>query len=386
MIKILILASMINVGDVSHANSVANELAKKVNGLPQTITIDANKDYKEIAREYSNFLKELKGPKENYIMLVVGEKALQTFDNLSEKIDTNAYVYCGIHQYNALLSKKLSIDHVGIPETELDTASKKAIIESFAHYTLTFAVPNNNPSAETLKAAYEDWHIDNKPKIGDNIIVMLPGDAPDEHNKMKYFSKESAEKIAREVTNLWKQVGKHYKVLIENGPRTGKFDPKTGEVACSHEYKKGEDPRSAVDDVSKHFVKSLEIPENKFQFFNFAFENDAETRNKISFHEQLLYLVQASDSNYFVVPGESISTIAQITLMLKGDQVIGVRPDSMNQSHTAIFNSAINKGFISYFDDNEFLIQPSHPSMRIEDDSVIVAGQVYEGYIEKFYE
>lgn len=382
MIKILLLVSMINTGDVNHANSVAIELAKKIEGDSQTIKIDANKDLVEIEKEYTALSKSVE---ERYIVLVVGEKALQVFDHLSDRTKINAYTYCGIHQFNALLSKRLPIDHIGIPKTELDTDDKKAAILAFPHHTLTFAVPNVNPSIESLKSAYENWNLNNKPRVGNFIVVMLPGDAPDENNKMRFFTKESAAKIAQEITYLWKYVGEDYVVLIENGPRTGKFDPETGKVVGTHEFKKGDNPEDAIDKVTKHFIESLEIPKNKFQLFNFAFEDNAGVKNKISCHEQLLYLVQASKHNYFVVPGESISTIAQISLMLRGDHVIGVKPDSMNRAHTAIFNSAVEEGLISYFDNDGTLVQPQHANVRTEDDSVLVAGEVYEGFIEKFH-
>lgn len=53
---------------------------------------------------------------------------------------------------------------------------------------------------------------------------MLGGDAPDQ-NEMKCFTKESAELLVKRLEFLMNESDKKRKIIVQNGPRTGKHDP-----------------------------------------------------------------------------------------------------------------------------------------------------------------
>jgi hypothetical protein len=84
--------------------------------------------------------------------------------------------------------KDLPLDYLAIPESVLNTDEKKQVINKIPKVTLTFSVPTDNPTIFELKESYEKWDITNKPNLdNDYIIIMLPGDAPDSNNKIKYL-------------------------------------------------------------------------------------------------------------------------------------------------------------------------------------------------------
>ena len=54
---------------------------------------------------------------------------------------------------------------------------------------------------------------------------MLPGDAQILQNKMQYFTKESTLKLFQHLHKIWINDSIKRTVILQNGPRTGKYDP-----------------------------------------------------------------------------------------------------------------------------------------------------------------
>lgn len=215
----------------------------------------------------------------------------------------------------------------------------------------------------------------NKPLLANKyIIVMMPGDAPDSNEKIRYFTKDSATKLFQDVYKLWEDKGKEHKIIIENSPRTGKFDPNTGALVGKHEYIKGQNPEVAVDKISKYFVSLFKDIDH--QFFNFAFEIDGEQKRTISVFNPLLYLANQGEDNIFILPGSSVSLMAQIPLYLPTDRIILFKTSSMNEDHENIFNAAFNRNYLSYFNTNGEVVMPGVIEQRMEDDSLQIARDI----------
>ncbi len=384
---IIILCSLINAGDRSNAIAVYEQILKQIPSVVR-YDIDASKDPVELVKQYTELDKKL--GKENYVIVTVGEKGIQALELFQKEklIPSNVFVAAGMYQYFHGMDKQV-LDYVSLPESAVNTDEAKRFIESVPKHRLTFAVPSKNPTLDELKKNYDNWDVKNKPDLKHSyIIVMLSGDAPDITGKMRYFTKESAQKLFDDVYGLWEKNGKKHKIIVQNGPRTGKFNPKTGEIANLHDYKKGKDSSVAIDDISKEFLSMLDSRKILYQFYNFAFEVDGDKKKPISVYNQLLYisLQNSNPKNYFILPAESVSSIGQITLYLNPDQIIAFRSDSMNESHEEILRMAIRKNYLSYFTDSGEVVAPNPPaSKRVGDDASDVANDIIDGFNKKFH-
>lgn len=381
--KILFLCSALNVGDVSHTNQLTEHL-RLVMPEAQTVSIDANLNIAQTINTYQEITSAQKKP---YIVCAVGEKGVNALAQLEQQklLDhSQAYVAASVHQNMSDL-KNISLDFLAIPEVSVTDEEKTHLSKNIPALSYTFAVPSQNPSLEILHEAYDLWKHPQRPALNkDSIVIMLPGDAPGTNGVMKYFTKPCSKKLFDNVYKLWKQRGKKHHIIIQNGPRTGKHDPSTGTVACSHEYKKNENPEQAVDAVSKYFVALCKEKNMDYTFFNFAFELDGSTKKSTSVFNQLLYLAQQpNNDNYFILPGESVSMLGQIPLYMFSDKIIVFKPDSMNESHNNIFNLGLQRGYYGYFSQTGDIITTPHPSKRTEDDGKKVITELIAGYKKK---
>ena len=378
--SIVLLYSLINVGDISHGNALVEKLKQDNQVLSEIIVIDANLPKAELQSGYKRVVSKLNP--HNSMILAVGEKGLLALSTLKAAkllYGSNGYIGASVHQYfDVIEDLKRHLSFLAIPEAALDSEAKKAVIRSLPYTVLTLAVPAINPTIDQLKAAYDNWDINpsNKPPINNSyIVVMLPGDAPDQNGQIKSFTKESVKKLFDNIVALRSKYRDKYTVVVQNGPRTGKFNPQNGEIICAHEYEKGKDSATAIDGISQYFVSLLEQHSIPHYFFNFAFEIDGKNKKGLSVFNQLLYVAQMKQDNYFIVPGESISMLSQIPLYFEPGRVVVFKPDSMNASHNAIFHVIKNRGNISYFSDEQHVVVPEHPvKMKNDDTATIVNG------------
>jgi len=367
IIKILLLVSSINSGDIANAKTISNGL-----NAQEVFIVDSNKPLEELAIDYKNILLEKCNNQEKYLTLAVGEKSMKALKFLAHKniLDSRANNYTALilHQYFtdlSFLAENHIVDHLIVPLAAQGNSAQKIIIDKFPHTTLTFAVPGINLSTETLVKAYHDWHYPTKkPSLQQkSIIVILPGDAPDAEGNIRNFTQESAKELAENVYNLWKNQGKKHQILIHNGPRTGKHYP-----LGSHSFNKGEgSTETVIDPISKLFKELLEEKNIPCILYNFAFEIDGENKNLISVYKPLLYLAKQND-NILIAPGESISTMGDVTsLNMPANRVIIFKPSSMNEEHNALLEYAFSRGFISYFDHLD-IRTPKNAHIRTESD------------------
>lgn len=387
IIKIIVLVSAVNTGDLGQVDAILHALSNEVQNI-QEFRIDANKNLEEALNDYTEIIKQFYNDP-YHMTLVVGEKGMELLKYLSEKdalTPEKNYICLGIHRYSDNICS-LPIDHVILPEATLDTFTKREIIQTIPNSSLTFAVPCKRPSIKELKNTFDHWETSNKPSLNNPyIIVMLPGDAPDMQEKMRYFTKQSAYELFQDIFQLWEKKGRKHKILVQNSPRTGKYNPENGSIICNHEHQKGNNYQETVDEVSHYFTELLEKSKVEYSFFNFSFEIDGSIKKAISVYEPLLYLAQIpNQDNIYIVPGESVSMISQVTLYLPAEKIIVFMPDSMDASHEAILNLAIKRGNISYFSKSGDVVTPLISTQRTRDDAEQIAQDIRQGLTNKFY-
>lgn len=383
MLKVLILVSSLHTGDMSQVEEISRAFSKN-NIMIHKETIDAKEPFISAADKYYKLTQQI--PKnEKYITLAVGEEPMKLLKLLSQNkmINTKrSYTCLFIHQYFSNI-KHLQLDQLIIPQITINTKEEMEVVKKIPNVTYIFAPLSNNPSVEELKNSYDNWNDSNKPSLdGKYIIVMMPGDAPDSKNKIHFFTKESANKLFLDIAKLWQKLGRNHQIIIQNGPRTGKFDPTTGEIACKHEYLANQNPELAIDEVSKYFINLFKDQGINYSFFNFAVKVDGENRKTISYFNPLLYLAQ-QNNNIFVIPGGSVSMMGQIPLYLNSDRIILFKPSSMNEDHEAIFHLAFSNNYLSYFAEDGLIISPAKIEKRKNEDSAQVIKNLLNNYNKK---
>lgn len=382
MLKILILVSSLHTGDSAQMEEILKAFSK-ANQKVETYRIDSNQDFKIAKTEYQNKAKLIPS-KDKYITLAIGEEGMKLLDYLenSNSLDySRSYTCLCIHQYFTEIAK-LKLDQIIVPEITIDKPEEKKVINKIPNVTYVFTPLGDHPTEAELKTSFDNWA--NKPPLNRKyIIVMLAGDAPDGSNNMKYFTKASAKQLFQFVHKLWSDNNKQHIIIVENGPRTGKFNPTTGEIISTHEYSPGQNPEMAVDYISNYFIELLKTSKMNYEFYNFAVEIDENKRKSISYHKALLYLAE-QPGNFFILPGDSVSSIGQIPLYLTSDKIILFKPSSMNEDHTQVVDLAFKKNYLSYFSDNGEIIMPTNITKRNEDDSSLVIKSILQGYSNKF--
>lgn len=386
IIKVLLLVSTINIGDVSNAEQTLRMFRAESGAQRITFaTIDANLSEENLLRSFA--LKAAKNT-ECFLVVVVGDKGLNALETLVSKnmIQDNMYVYWTGHQYFDALqrAKELKIDQIMLPRFAVNDTILHEIEKDVKYVDLTFGVPSKTLSLSELELSYQKW---NRVRFGDKpaldkryIIVMLPGDAPDTDGKIKVFTQKSAKSLFDKVYALYKKHNADTEVIVHNGPRTGRYDPNnTKNVLCNHEHEKGQD--IPLDNISKYFVSLLQEHNVPNKFLNFSFEIKYNSKKPHSVSDPLIYIATNTDS-YYILPSESVSQISQLTMYIDPSRLVAFEPDSMNTEHKKLLDDALAKGYISRFEGDN-VIAPLHGTLRNADDNIVVIKHIVEGLHHK---
>jgi len=364
---------MVNLGDVSYFEALQDALIASKNEI-EIYKIDINSPLNQVETQIEKIISNYSLNEEKICCFSVGEKGIQCLASLSslKKQNRNIKMAAAVHQYFDVIHELLikdKLDFLAIPSSALNNAQKKefAFVKNCSFY-FTLGVGTKNPSLLELKKSYEGWNCKNKPTVNEpSIVVMLPGDAPAPDGTIKLFSKKSADKLFEAIHAIWQHEGSIHKIIVQNSPRTGKFDI-NGKIVCAHEYAQGDSPTIAEDKISAYFISLLQQAQLPYTFFNFTFEIDGATRKANSVYNQLLFLAQSNNKNYFIVPGESISMLSQIPLYLEPSRIVVFKPSSMNEQHEAIFSEASSRGYYQYFNEQGIIQTSSLPVKRTKDD------------------
>lgn len=380
MLKILVLVSSLNIGDLSHKDALLSNITS-----PHSETIiDASSTNAE--QQYLDFIRAVPED-EKFVTLAIGMHGQDLLYSLGHELHKkNNYVVLGIHQYTdkvGELAKNNIIDHIALPESSLSYRAKLSIEN--INQSLLFAVPTINPSVSELESSFSSWNHPDKPDLAKKyIIVTLPGDAPisnerksddvvaeDSGQVIRRFSIDSAMELFIDIKQLWEDNGREHIIILQNGPRTGKYD-ETGVVVCPHQW--SEDPMSdfSVDYISKSFVENLEGAEIPYKFFNFTFKDG----KPLSVYKPLLYAAISNENNYFITPGESVSALGQIPYYIPGNRNIVFIADSMNEDSMSVFRSACEREYLSYFSKDNNVTLTGRSTLRTDNDAKKFANDI----------
>lgn len=211
-------------------------------------------------------------------------------------------------------------DFMVVPNHVIDAVVEDKFKKSLTHLISTIGV-SHNTTEEMILTDYEK----EKNKITAKfpyIVVVLGGDAPQPNGVMCYYTAKEAEKLADLISV--KSKNDNLGVLILNGPRTGKFDQKTGKPNLGVHEENG-----IIDLVTYTFVKRLEENGLKdgidFNLFDFKFKQPS--------MKMAVYGALKKMGGFVFVAGESTSMVSEMTSLFEPNQVIIYKHGAMNENH-----------------------------------------------------
>lgn len=229
-------------------------------------------------------------------------------------------VFLTHQKFDGLFDVAANVTYLCMPQTALDEKDVVGL-NSVTKLMLLNGMPHNVNESSIMAARLSDEDAD---------MVILGGDAPDEHGKQLYYSPDEAYQFG-----LWlagETIKRDRPLLVTNGPRTGKFDPSTGMEVGAH--KEG----APLDRVTESFMEGLRdggMDMNRVDLRDFRFGQPS---------AYLGGLGMALNGGRVYVPGESMSMVTEVTDVLDGGQVIVYDVGSMNPNHTRHVQSVFNVG------------------------------------------
>jgi hypothetical protein len=320
-----ILTQQENKGDRNAALGIANALQTLNPNFERNEFENTNKDvfFKAIKQNLTN------QPQNKAIIIAVGDYTVPTLKSL--KAQNNILVIHASHQWTEKHKDLNDVaDFVALPTHTVTPKITKALSSTQIIPTIGVA---HNLTVEDLRKEYEA-HKNELPKANRYLGVILGGDAPAPDGTMHYYTRDEAQQLADYVAGQvkWKKVH----LLILNGPRTGKFDPKTKhELKNSHRDGK-------VDPVTAAFVAELQkrklVKGKDFTLLDFQF-------GQPSLQKAVLGALIATHSPLYVA-GESTSSISEAVTTLPGAVTVFCN-NAMNTTHDAHVTSEKDAGNIN---------------------------------------
>lgn len=333
MAKIYILTDGKHVGDDNNARGVAEALRKTLNISRDNI--------EEIDSAGIENLLASSQIKDRLICIAAGEHHLDSLSKIKNALPRATTVWSA-HQYTKLLEKyNAALDVIGLPRYSLKPLENKNRFVSLP------GVPHNLQK-EKLRTAFNSYK-DRIPESKNGYtLIMLGGDAPAPDGTIQFYTAEEAYSFGQYIA-LNAPKGH---LLITNGPRTGKYDPKTGEVLLSHrdfDPGTGEEINTPTDAVSLAFLQALQ--ENgmsegaDYSFYDFRFQ-----KNGVDSAYLALLNAASRPNGYIYMAGESVSMVSEVCDFGAKGHVYVFDNNAMNENHEAAVQDLYDQGYFHRLD------------------------------------
>lgn len=317
------------VGEHNHALGMLAALQK------QDSTV-ASKHW--LITEYDDFLASLKKnliemddseddtPIQN-VVLGIGQSGFEIFTKFcsdESNVKQQCYTVWSGHEIVKGLETLLGkINTIALPKHETQDKSAKEFLDNADTNLIQMNGVPHNTTLESISDALTKWKGKGIPNDKPCICVILGGDVPDPILKQRCFTPEESALFATWIAKLAKELG--FPVLLTNGPRTGKYDPKTKEDLKLHQ----ED--STLDQTTAAFEKILRAEKVDCLLQNFIYGKDS------AYKPFLATAAQNKDSVVFVT-ADSISQVCEVQAVLPHSKINLVQVSSMKDSYICHMN------------------------------------------------
>ncbi len=349
-------------GDRNHALAIAETFKEKYPSGQVMIKEWTGDQFLEFKKEVLN--QNLKVPNLNKaIVCGIGTAGLKVLKRISEEseleLKNKLFTVFSSHQFieEAIdLQGKINImafDENAIDEEileKLKSADEKARKDhQNYHYIKTQIVTMNGiphrVTSSFVRSALDNWRknltVKAIPPADRYIAVILGGDAPDSLNKQRYFLPEEAAVFAEFIAKEAREMGAT--VLVTNGPRTGKFNPVTGEdlFAAGKVHKESKEGKELeLDKVTKAFENVLKTKEVSYLLVNYIKKEPQPP----SAYQPFIGLVLENPTAKMYVTIDSSSNMSEIRDVLPKTQLNLVQIGSANATHIKQMESILREG------------------------------------------
>ena len=306
------------------------------------------------------------------VILTSGPDGIDVIDKISNKLCSSVLVVNSAHMLFKSHLKILEYTNIlALPSYSLDKEFEHKADKAGTKIVQTLGVAHNitPQKIEEEYTKFKDqfsWLEDTR-KIA---MIVLGGDAPDADGKIHYYTTDEAVKTAKYIGDFCKASG--YKLMIFNGPRTGTYNPTTGEKdANAHTGEK-------LDNVTQSFMAEIANHLKSDQYKLYNFNKDSASPYKAGFR-----IVKNAEEGKCFLPGESTSMISEANDYLASSTVI-INNNAMNDSHHkhAILEAQAAKAILLGTDLQEIKVKvDSKLSKKAAKSNVaLIAEQIAEDY------
>lgn len=330
-INIITLIDGIHKGDDANAIATTSETKKLLDNKGYAVTSNITNTTSSAVNDNID------------IIIAAGNHHIEPLLESKQK-NNNIYTSWSSHQLPINLPQAAEvIDNIALPKHIIDDNLKLVISLQHANLTETVGVAHNTMAKDLIPEYHKlKNQIINSDKYN---LVVLAGDATDQYGQMQYYTPEESFKLGEYFGKNSQNDGSV--VIATNGPRTGKHNPKTGEVTLSHRNVSPETKEALpniLDPVSQAFLDGLNsvglVKDKHYNFFDFRFGKDG----VISAYKGLLGATISNEGSSVYMPGESSSMISEACDLLPDGAVIIYDNDAMSESHQKHVKSVYEQG------------------------------------------
>ncbi|MCC8417420.1 MAG: mitochondrial fission ELM1 family protein [Rickettsia endosymbiont of Bryobia graminum] len=342
---IITLLSAQFTGDNANVNGITDALQKILPAENIKIVTSSIKDgkYQIDSKKISEVQNKINNSKDNIIILGAGNYGRALLDQLDKHTNNDIdlkFVWSG-HQIPENFKNFEHYDAIILPKSA--NPEKQIIIKNKTKLIQTIGVPHNK-TIQQIDEEYKNW-VKNitLPNNSGLVLVVLPGDAPDQSNTQHYYTAENAEVLGSKLGKFAKE---HNKILlVTNGPRTGKYKAGTDELMSDHKSNSPMDlvTQAFVNAVNKEGLNSAYIIVSDFKY------------GEKNLYDAFLGAIRSNKANIAIIAGESTSQITIATNLLNLGQVYVLSGDynqAMSSSHINFINDVVTNGIVQKFPSN----------------------------------
>ncbi len=324
-----------NVGDNNAAQAIINELKDNYKNNDVIVSV-LNIGTKENLIDTKKYLKSFKTePETEYVFIGAGDLSVNPLVEAKKAIPEAITVYASHQSRPNLKEAQEYLDKIALP-----------IVDAFKTKNPSKLISTLGVASLITKESVIKNYNDKKDQIikSDNgyIMAVMGGDATNPAGNVKHYTSEEAVKLADHLIEMFNKADGKKKLLITNGPRTGKHIPETNEVTQNHEGDTPLDPcsQALVDRLEKNGLRSG----IDFQFSDFRKGVD-------SAYKSFLGAAVTSPESEVLIAGESTSMLSECNQV--GTLLTSFNNAAMNPNHTKL-NVIFNNNSMSTYLDADF--------------------------------
>lgn len=277
------------------------------------------------------------------LVFASGDHGLSIIEQLKKQSLMAQMIWSG-HQYFPALDSLRQSGHlpniVTLPITAI-TLKQARTLKKHCHVELTQGVAhciNEDTLTKDCKVLRDMLPYQNNAHY---VGIVIAGDVAISPAPIRYYTEAEARKNAMEIVDHLKRhnlVKANTMIFVTNGPRTGQYDPKTGQERQTNPHR-----GLFKEPISAAFVEVLDqaFPELPIHFYHFRYGDP-------SAYKPMMQRLAESGNGIWYVPSESSSMVTESAYLAeKNIPVMVYCPSTANETHLSLVGSCRQLGLIT---------------------------------------